>query len=287
MSYPSTGWSGICSLADFDDPRFVELAAQIDPRRATFPPHRKLWEWTRGAMFLRERGILDGRSRVLDVGAGTEPILFWLAGQVGSVTAVDVYGDGVFREHEATDAFLHRPEDFAPYPYPVERLTVLKQDARALGFEDASFDAVVSFSSIEHFGGHDGARRAAREIGRVLRPGGVAFIATELLLHIGVLDCVLLLRLKRAVDARLGRGGRYRPLRPSGDVFTAQELEASIVALSGLRLVDPLVLDRAAVAAARRLALPIVSARDDELHVALTSRGSVFTSVALALEKPL
>ena len=41
-----------------------------------------------------------------------------------------------------------------------------------LEFEDGSFDAVFSLSSIEHFGSWADIRRSAEEIGRVLRPGG-------------------------------------------------------------------------------------------------------------------
>jgi hypothetical protein len=70
---------GICSLADFDDDDFVRMAHELAPDLASRPPHRKLWERVKGALFLRDCGILDGDSKVLDVGAGTEPVLFWLA----------------------------------------------------------------------------------------------------------------------------------------------------------------------------------------------------------------
>jgi ubiquinone/menaquinone biosynthesis C-methylase UbiE len=58
-------------------------------------------------------------------------------------------------------------------------------DAKELEFEDGSFDAVFSLPSIEHFGTWADIRRSAREIGRVLRPGGAAFIATECFLGVG------------------------------------------------------------------------------------------------------
>jgi len=52
-------------------------------------------------------------------------------------------------------------------------------DARRLDFADESFDVGFSLSSFEHFGGPQDVLAAARELGRVLRPGGHAFVVTE------------------------------------------------------------------------------------------------------------
>jgi ubiquinone/menaquinone biosynthesis C-methylase UbiE len=52
-------------------------------------------------------------------------------------------------------------------------------DARELEFPDGSLDAVFSLSSIEHFGRWADIRRSAQEMGRIVCPGGVAFIAME------------------------------------------------------------------------------------------------------------
>ena len=60
-----------------------------------------------------------------------------------------------------------------------ERLTVRHMDALALEFEDESFDAIFSSSSIEHFGDFPDVRRGVEEMFRVLRPGGVLALATE------------------------------------------------------------------------------------------------------------
>jgi SAM-dependent methyltransferase len=56
---------------------------------------------------------------------------------------------------------------------------VRHMNALELEFEDESFDAVFSSSSIEHFGDFGDVRRAVEEIHRVLRPGGVAALSTE------------------------------------------------------------------------------------------------------------
>jgi SAM-dependent methyltransferase len=52
-------------------------------------------------------------------------------------------------------------------------------DGSRLAFCDSTFDVVYSLSSIEHFGGVDGARRSVGDMARVLKPGGVLALATE------------------------------------------------------------------------------------------------------------
>jgi SAM-dependent methyltransferase len=56
------------------------------------------------------------------------------------------------------------------------------EDARALSFGDASFDAVACVSVIEHVPG-DGDAAAMAEIWRVLRPGGVLHLTTNVAAH--------------------------------------------------------------------------------------------------------
>src|SRR5215208_2964290 len=136
-----------CDLPDFADPEIAPLIAEIDPDQSADRPHRKGWEFAMTALVLRDD------AEVLDVGAGSEPILFWLASRVKRVVAVDIYGRGGFGAREATRSFIDDPASFAPYDYPHDALEVRDMDARELEYPDASFDAVFSLSSIEHFGG--------------------------------------------------------------------------------------------------------------------------------------
>jgi SAM-dependent methyltransferase len=52
-----------------------------------------------------------------------------------------------------------------------------------LKFASNSFDFAFTLSSIEHFGSRENIKKAMSEIYRVLKPGGVLCLATELILN--------------------------------------------------------------------------------------------------------
>lgn len=56
-------------------------------------------------------------------------------------------------------------------------LPVLQQDAARTGFQNSSFDCVISFSVFEHLQDPDA---VIKEIARLLRPAGVAYISTHI-----------------------------------------------------------------------------------------------------------
>lgn len=73
------------------------------------------------------------------------------------------------------DYFVEELESFRDIcGIPEDRLVAEVQDARNLTYENDSFDRIVSISVLEHIGETD--VEAGREIGRVLRPGGIAVI---------------------------------------------------------------------------------------------------------------
>jgi len=231
-----------CDLSDFGDSRLLDAVRDILPERdPASHAERKVWEFAQLAMFLADLGLLDDRSRVLGVGAGDERILFWLANHVGEVVATDIYGEGDFAEREAGGSMLDDPAAHAPFPYREERLSVRWMDARELAFEDGSFDVVYSLSSLEHFGGPGQVDRAAREIGRVLRPGGVALLCADVLVRRHPLNAAPVDLAARAVS--LGRKRRTAGLRHRSVVaegFTPRELRRHVIAASGLELMQPL-----------------------------------------------
>jgi SAM-dependent methyltransferase len=277
----------LCDVADFDDQALADRIEELVPGANWI--HRKHWELALASLFLEEIGAVREGAVILDVGAGKDPLLYWLANRVRRVVAVDLYGEGDFAGREASFDMLSRPETFAPFAYRHEHLETRHMDARQLDFEDASFDAVFSLSSIEHFGIPDGVRRAAAEIGRVLRPGGHAFIVTECFVSRHPWQSPLLQRAVRTVT--VGRRAPSATLRRRReDVFTWREIGSLIVAPSGLRLMQPLDRDLSPVTfenVIRLLRDGRVQSKTgrDSPHVLVRGRGAPFTSVAIALEK--
>jgi SAM-dependent methyltransferase len=145
--------------------------------------HRKGWEWAQGAYALEQLGLLHEDAAGLGVGAGKESILFYLANRTRLIVASDIYGEGVFANGEASASMLADPRQYARIPYPRDHLQVMYMDGRSLDFPDDNFDFTFSFSSIEHFGGHEASAQAVSEMARVTRPGGAIVMATEIILN--------------------------------------------------------------------------------------------------------
>ena len=283
-------YAKVCELEDFEDPELAAILEEIAPGAHASRAHRKPWEFAMGGLFLRDTGRLEGDAEVLDIGAGSEPILYWLANRARRVVAVDIYGRGSFGEREAVASMLADPASHAPYDFRADRLEVIDMDARRLEFPDECFDAVVSFSSIEHFGSPDDIATAAREIGRVLRPGGHAFLVTEVFVEhhpldrAGPLFAVRLLTFGRRCSQATPRQ------RGIAECFTPRELRKRIIEPSGLRLMQPLAL---AQSPASRDTVHRINADGSVTsstgrqypHLAIRAHLSTFTSVCLPLAK--
>lgn len=286
-------YAKLCEVEDFDDERLLETARSILPERDPGAHiERKVWEFCMLAMLLEDVGALHRGTRVLAVGAGNERILFWLANRVGRVVATDIYGTGLFAGREAEGSMLEDPASHAPFPYDEDRLEVRWMDGRELTFEDGEFDVVFSLSSIEHFGGRREAARAAREIGRVLRPGGHAVIVTECLVRHHPFDFAVVDTVARAVSLgrRMKHAAPWRRVRLS-EVFTRRELARHVVEPSGLELLQPLDTSMSAatwenVTRQHRDGRLEPRTGDFHPHVLVQLGHSVFTSVLLPLRKP-
>jgi len=109
-----------------------------------------------------------GDEQVLDVGTGSGLTLFGCAEKLtsGKATGIDVFledsGGGT------ADIFWKN----AKAEKVSDRVALEIADARDMPFDDNSFDVVVSSSAFHHMGGSDSRQKAAREIIRVLKPGG-------------------------------------------------------------------------------------------------------------------
>jgi SAM-dependent methyltransferase len=179
----------LCELANpakWDNPDWLALlqSLQVVPSDK-LSMHRKGYELTQLLFGLQELGRLRDDVEVVSVGAGHEPVLYWLANRVRRVVATDLY-EGEWQQQNAMEGDAQVVEDpglYAPFEYRQDHLTFHRMDGRALGFEPETFDVAYSLSSIEHFGGVTGARQAIDEMVRVLRPGGVLALATEYVLN--------------------------------------------------------------------------------------------------------
>jgi SAM-dependent methyltransferase len=281
----------LCEREDFDDPEFESTLAEIVPGLTPEREiHRKHWEYAQLIMYLREVGALREDAAALAVAAGHEEPVFWLANHVGRVVATDIYGQGSFGEREATASMLNDPAAFAPYEYRKDHLEVQDMNALDLRFPDDTFDIVYSLSSIEHFGGTAGAAQGAREMARVLKPGGHLVITTECFIGRHVLDLApVQYAIRLATFGR--RCGEATPRRRATEVFTPAELRRSIVDASGLELVQPLD-TKVSEASFENLARmgadgqPTTASGSVFPHIVLQAFGAPWTSVCLALRKP-
>jgi arsenite methyltransferase len=130
----------------------------------------KFLEWER----ILDRLGLSGDERVLDMGCGRGAVLTAVAKRLttGRATGVDIWSthdqSGNARDVSLRNASLEGVGD---------RVDVETGDMRALPFQDASFDVVVSSLAIHNIKSNADRRRAVAEGYRVLKPGGRMVIA--------------------------------------------------------------------------------------------------------------
>jgi SAM-dependent methyltransferase len=268
-------YNSACELEDFAHPELVavlrDIYADEVERSATFPAgaeRRKHWEVAMSVRALRDFGALRPDAELLGVGAGSETTVFYLTRHARRVVATDLYlAPGVW-EREAHPLMMVAPERLSPIPFELERLEVLHMDGRRLRFPDNSFDGIFSSGSIEHFGDFEDIAASAYEMGRVLKPGGVLTLSTELLLE--------------GPPGSIGWPGVV--------LFSAASLRRSIIEASGLEPVDEpdLTVSLPTRATARPLVEMIAElerGRESFPHLILQHDGQLFGSVHLTLRK--
>ncbi|WP_244099308.1 glycoside hydrolase family 99-like domain-containing protein [Burkholderia gladioli] len=111
--------------------------------------------------YLVARRLCAGK-RVLDIACGEGYGSYALSRAAALVTGVDISEEAV---QHARAAYGHRADN----------LDFVVGSAADIPLDDASFDIVVSFETIEH---HDQHEAMIREIKRVLRPGGLVVISS-------------------------------------------------------------------------------------------------------------
>ncbi len=127
----------------------------------------------RGKLIERDRLLaglgLRGDEEVLDVGCGRGLLLIGAAHRVpaGWAIGVDLWRDEDQAGNDPAATYANaRAEGVA------DRVTLRDGDARALPFDDASFDVVVAGLALHNVTPSADRATAVREIARVLKPGG-------------------------------------------------------------------------------------------------------------------
>ncbi|PZO03511.1 MAG: hypothetical protein DCF30_02755 [Hyphomicrobiales bacterium] len=180
-------FSKLIDIADFANPELLPFLQEISRGEMnrfglTEPliiPDSKQWECAMMLRVLSECGTLRPGALIAGIGAGTEETTFALAARGCVVFPTDRYLEVTPWSDVAPAAMMVRPEQYTQLEHDPRNVIPVHTDARALSLPSDFFDAVYSAGSIEHFGSLEAVRAAAEEIGRVLKPGGVAVLSTE------------------------------------------------------------------------------------------------------------
>lgn len=174
-SEPSTLLSSrLCDANEFEIPEMLEQfeALKIDPGDI----FRKNWEKAAVAHLAKSFGYYSDKSSGLGLGVGREVLLYLFSNHCGRIVGIDLYKSG--SEHgcgmTCDDVYAA-----SPFKYRRERLEIKSMDMRKLDFPDETFDFVWSVSAVEHVKTGDELVTVFREVERVLKPGGHAFISSE------------------------------------------------------------------------------------------------------------
>lgn len=173
----------LCCIESWQNSEVKEAMAELQTPSGFV--HRKHWEWALGIVSMQRFGKLNDNTIAIGVGSGKELILFYLANKIKHIYATDIYEGKTSWKEDAPSDFPENPTKYAPFPYREHSLTISRMNAMELRFPSENFDVAFSFSSIEHFGGknHSGALSSLREMERVLKPGGIAIVATEYIIN--------------------------------------------------------------------------------------------------------
>jgi SAM-dependent methyltransferase len=146
-----------CDRSDWLNDEWQETRREMHLRNDL---HRKPWEFIVGAMGLNRLNLLRKDAIALGLGCASEIPIFHFANKIKKVIATDV---------------CYQVET----PYGHGNLELLRMDACENVFDDGMFDFVFSFCAIEHFP-RERVKDVMLNVERVLKPGGVAVISTEL-----------------------------------------------------------------------------------------------------------
>jgi SAM-dependent methyltransferase len=295
MPEAGVGHCKLCEIEDFRDPRLRELIRDMSagvkgPDYPDGAEHRKEWEIAMSARALRDFGALRPDAEILGVGAGQEETIFWLTRHVKRVFATDLYlTEDSWSDLDSGGRMLLSPEEHTELDWNPRRLVVQHMDALELRYEDESFDGIFSSGSIEHFGELSDIRRSVEEMHRVLKPGGVAALATEFRLEgppPGMPGTVLFDEAQ--LREVLFEGLDWEPCSPL-DLSISRQTISSPIEFDSLFEVQsrPTVLDKVKDALGRTPYAPVIKHLPTPYpHIVLHQDPYLWTSVHCAFVKP-
>jgi SAM-dependent methyltransferase len=240
-------------------------------------PDSKQWECAMMLRTLSEHGVLRPGALLAGIGAGTEETTFALAAKGCVVFPTDRYLEVTPWSDVAPAGMMVRPTQFSQFDCPRGSIIPVHTDARVLSLPTGFFDGVYSAGSIEHFGSLEAVAASAQEIGRILKPGGIAVISTEF-------------RLDGPIDKRW--------FSDDCILFTPLLLEEFIIGPSGLEVIgtpqyttsqntyDSRVVLLDFLQKAKKVG-SLSDKRNAYPNLVLYHEGHLFCSVHLALRKPV
>lgn len=181
----------VISLEDFEDKSlrpYLFANAKHELKRfgigePAFCPDSKHWETAMALYSFERHGLLKAGKLFAGIRAGTEWLTEYLA-NIGAIAfPVDRYLEATCWQDVAPAGFMANKSEYLDEDTNTRNIIPVQGDARMLELPSSFFDAVYSSGSIEHFGGLESIEAAAREVARILKPGGYASISTEYFLE--------------------------------------------------------------------------------------------------------
>jgi ubiquinone/menaquinone biosynthesis C-methylase UbiE len=180
-------YSKACNCEDFSHADVRELIRDAFPHDLqrfgnSFPlgrAARHYWQTAMTARAFADHGILTRRAQVLGVGAGSDPILFWLTQHVGQVFAADQYLNKTTRAGTLCPSMLADPDRHWPGSWKRQRLVVQHLSCQDLRYSGESFEAVFAPHALESCASIDEVECCLENLFRVLKPGGIVSLTVE------------------------------------------------------------------------------------------------------------
>jgi glycosyltransferase involved in cell wall biosynthesis/SAM-dependent methyltransferase len=180
--------SSVCNYEHFADCEMADLIRELHPNEAAvggdvFPigsEHPGHWEEAMVLRAFRHLGVLHTGATVLALGGSSGNLVFHLTQHAGLVIAAERFFPSSERALRVNPAILIDPSRFTRVQHQPHKLSFKHLDPRVLDLPDNSIDAVCVLGALDTLEEPSAVAAAAFEVGRVLRPGGVACFATRL-----------------------------------------------------------------------------------------------------------